>query len=145
MTTYAAVALAALWSVTFGYEPSADADEGYDYIVQVEPAALEALQHGEVPEIEANLPPEVNPVRRVRIVVGNQPLPKKLRAPVAREVRRPEVETDSSTLLAQTGPAGGFGRHAIGFQNGPAGSTANSAAANTTPSTVTPPGTTYRP
>ncbi len=148
MTTYAAIALATLWSVTFGYEPSADADVGYDYIVQIEPEMLEAMERGEAPAIEANLPPEVTPVRRVRIVVGKAELPKKLRAPVGHTAMRPDIDADSAaTLLAQTGPAGVYGRTPTGFQNPPAGTPSTAATASTVPpaTTVPPPETRYQP
>src|SRR5690606_14593456 len=120
---------------------------GYDYIVQVEPEMLEAMERGELPPIEANLPPEVTPVRRVRIVVGKGELPKKLRPPVGRTTMRPAIDSDSAaTLLAQTGPAGVYGRTPTGFQNAPAGATSNSAATPATQpgATVPPPGTSYQ-
>lgn len=154
MTTHAAVLLAALWSVTFGYEPSSDADEGYDYIVQVEPELLEAMERGDTSAIEANLPAEVTPVRRIRIVVGNDELPRKLRQPVARATprvaNRPDIDGGAvAPLFAQTGPAGGYGRSATGFNNAPAGGAVTpSITANT--STTAAPATTvpapqYRP
>lgn len=148
MTTYAAIALATLWSVTFGYEPSADADVGYDYIVQVEPEMLESMQRGKAPEIEANIPPEVAPIRRVRIVVGKEELPKKLRAPLGRTSMRPDIDAGAAaTLLAQTGPAGVYGRTPTGFQNAPAGANSPSATGSAAPAndTVPPPSTRYQP
>ena len=143
MTTQAAVLVAALWSVTFGYEPSPEAEVGYDYIVQVETETLAALERGDLPAIEANLPEEVSPVRRIRVVVGDGELPRKLRPPVrqamARTAQRPDIDAAaSSTLLAQTGPAGGFGRAATGFSNGPA-TPPPTAATSTTPATTVPP------
>lgn len=122
MTPEASVVLAALMSVTFGYEPSKDADVGYDYIVQVEPGELDDLKSGKLDDIQATLPRDVNPVRRVRIVVGSGEVPRKLRAPKPGEAhRRTAFRPDADSgdmLLAQTGPAGGFGRSSTGFNSG---------------------------
>ncbi|MGI9457186.1 MAG: hypothetical protein ACR2NU_11540 [Aeoliella sp.] len=129
-----------LLGVTFGYEPSPDADIGYDYIVQVEPEMLGQLQEGGADAIETNLPPEVNPIRRIRVVVGRNSLPKKLRAPsprdtaVTRATFRQDVDAAASPdieLLAQTGP--GFGRSATGFLGGRRNTSA------TPPATTVPP------
>ncbi len=136
-------------SVTFGYEPSADAEVGYDYIVQVEPEMLDQLREGRAGAIESNLPPEVNPIRRIRLVVGRGPLPKELRAPlpdsedsapedsaVTRATFRQDIDSASAPgtdLLAQTGPAGGFGRGSRGFSRG-----GTRTPAPTAPTTVPP-------
>ncbi len=108
-----------LLAVSFGYEPSSDAEVGYDYTVQVEPELLEQMQRREAIDIEANIPAEVTPIRRIRIVVGDRPLPKRLRStPVTQTAFRQDIDAAASPsieLLAQTGPAGGFGRSATGF------------------------------
>ncbi|WP_425399595.1 hypothetical protein [Aeoliella sp.] len=119
MTSPALLLLVPLLGVSFGYEPSSDAEVGYDYTVQVEPELLEQMKEGNAQVIESNIPPEVSPIRRIRVVVGTEPLAKKLRpGAVSRTTFRPEVEdagSPSIDLLAQTGPAGGFGRNATGF------------------------------
>jgi len=124
MTSPALLLLAPLLAVSFGYEPSTDASDGYDYIVQVDPDHAERLLAGDSPAIEADIPLEVNPIRRIRVVVGTDTLPRTLR-PTVRSTFKPELgETagqPSIDLLAQTGP--GFGRNATGFQRGPAGVT----------------------
>jgi hypothetical protein len=64
-------ALAAM-AVNFGWQK---ADDGYEYLVQLEPETLELLQEGiEVP-IDSHVPKGVQPIRRVRIVVGKAVLP----------------------------------------------------------------------
>lgn len=148
MTSPALLLFVPLLGVSFGYEPSSDAEVGYDYTVQVEPELLEQMKAGEAEAIEANIPPEVSPIRRIRVVVGNQPLAKKLRpGAVARTTYRPELgdaASPSVDLLAQTGPAGGFGRNADGF-NGAAtrASSQPNATSNSIPNTVPPAGTQY--
>jgi hypothetical protein len=122
MTSPTLLLLAPLLAVTFGYEPSADSTEGYDYTVQVEPELFERMKSGEADAIEANIPNEVSPIRRIRVIVGNEPLAKKLRpTATARTTYRQDLDAAASPsidLLAQTGPAGGFGRNATGFNNG---------------------------
>ena len=131
MPTPALFLLVPLLGVTFGYEPSPDSAVGYDYTVQIEPEMLDRLQQEGAEAIEANLPPEVNPIRRIRVVVGRDSLPKKLRRPSlsadSRPVKRatfrpdtfrPDIDATGRPdigLLAQTGPAGGFGRSSLGF------------------------------
>ncbi len=121
MTSPAFLLLLPLLGVSFGYEPSSDSDTGYDYTVQVEPELLEQMQRGNAEAIEANIPAEVAPIRRIRIVVGSDALPKRLRpSPVARTTYRQDVDSVASPsidLLAQTGPAGGFGRNSTGFNS----------------------------
>lgn len=135
MITHASVLAAAIMSVTFGYEPSQDADRGYDYIVQVEPELLDDMKKGLAEDIEVNIPQEVSPVRRIRIVVGSDELPRKLRPPQTRSTMRPDIEAGAGgALLAQTGP--GFGRGAAGFNPGPSGGDSTTARPTTTPATV---------
>ena len=128
MTSPTLLLLAPLLAVTFGYEPSADSSEGYDYTVQVEPELFERMKSGEADAIEANIPDEVSPIRRIRVVVGTEPLAKKLRpTTTARTTYRQDLDAAASPsidLLAQTGPAGGFGRNSTGFNNGSTRNTA---------------------
>lgn len=136
MTSPVILMLAPLLGVAFGYEPSTDAEEGYDYTVQVEQLLLEQMQNGNASDIEVNIPPEVTPIRRIRIVVGDGPLTKTLRpGATARTTFRQDLDsaaTPSIDLLAQTGPAGGFGRNATGF-NGAATRPATPPAITSTP------------
>jgi len=70
------IATAAL-AINFGWQK---ADDGYEYLVQLEPETLRLMQDGlEVP-IDSNVPEGVQPIRRVRIVVGKAELP---REPIA--------------------------------------------------------------
>lgn len=151
MSSSALLLLGPLVAVAFGYEPSEDAQEGYDYTVQVEPMLLEQMQQGAAADIEVNIPPEVTPIRRVRIVVGEGPLAKTLRpGATARTTFRQDLDgaaTPGVDLLAQTGPAGGFGRSATGFNGAatrpatPPAITSNPAATNG--STLPAPGTDF--
>ena len=78
--------------VNYGWQPAKDADGGYEYIVQVEPELLDTMRRGEADPIESNVPPDVAPIRKVRIVVGRGELPR----------NRSEQLTAPPTLPART-------------------------------------------
>ncbi|HEY3394404.1 MAG TPA: hypothetical protein VGK58_16945 [Lacipirellulaceae bacterium] len=65
-----------LGGVNYGWQPADNADDGYEYIVQVEPELLDAMRRGNAAPIESNVPAEVAPIRKVRIVVGSGELPR---------------------------------------------------------------------
>jgi len=56
--------------VNFGWQPAGGASEGYEYIVQIEPELVDVMRSGEPVPIESTVPPEVGPIRKVKIVVG---------------------------------------------------------------------------
>jgi hypothetical protein len=62
--------------VNFGWQPTSDGSAGYEYVVQVEPELVDVMQRGESVPIESNIPPDVTPIRKVRIVVGRGDLPR---------------------------------------------------------------------
>ncbi|MEX2168260.1 MAG: hypothetical protein WD851_03040 [Pirellulales bacterium] len=66
------VAVAAM-AVNFGWQK---ADDGYEYLVQLEPETLQLLHDGIDVPIDSHVPEGVQPIRRVRIVVGNGKLPR---------------------------------------------------------------------
>jgi hypothetical protein len=70
--------------VNYGWQPARDAEDGYEYIVQVEPELLDAMRRGEPTQIESNVPPEIAPVRKVRIVAGRGDLPREAAGAVYR-------------------------------------------------------------
>lgn len=65
------LALTAL-GIDVGWEPAPAG--GWDYIIQVEPEALDALARGV--EIASDLPPEIRDVRSLRLRVGDRPVPR---------------------------------------------------------------------
>lgn len=69
-TVFAAVAAMA---VNFGWQR---ADDGYEYLVQLEPETLQLLHEGVEVPIDSHVPEGVQPIRRVRIVVGKAELPR---------------------------------------------------------------------
>jgi len=60
--------------VDVGWQPLPEG--GMEYIIQIEPELLEALGRGE--QVQSDIPPQVGDVRAYRILVGNQPVPRKL-------------------------------------------------------------------
>jgi hypothetical protein len=92
MHSAAFLLVAATLGVDFGWK--ALPNDEVEYIIQIEPALLDSLENGEavfselLPEVRAN-------VRRLRIQVGNQPLP---REAVSRRLRprTSDVESDAT-------------------------------------------------
>ncbi len=72
------LALAAL-GIDVGWEPAPAG--GWDYIIQVEPEALDALARGV--EIASDLPPEIRDVRSLRLRVGDHPVQRTAAKPLA--------------------------------------------------------------
>lgn len=66
----------AIAGVNFGWQPAPDGAPGYEYIVQVEPELVDAVKRGDSIPIESNIPQEVTPIRKVRVVVGRGELPR---------------------------------------------------------------------
>ena len=56
----------AIAGVNFGWQSAGDGSTGYEYIVQVEPELVDAMQRGDSIPIESNIPAEVAPIRKVQ-------------------------------------------------------------------------------
>ena len=103
--------------VNFGWQPASNDPAGYEYTVQVEPELLEKLQRGEAVPIESNVPPEVTPIRKVRIVAGNAELP---RMPLAADAKKLEKyvakgahAAASTTVIRGQSPDDAAGSNAV--------------------------------
>jgi len=68
----AMVLMAAAMAVDAGWQPLADG--GMEYIIQIEPHALESFQAGR--EIVCEVPPNLGEIRSYRLRVGTAPLPR---------------------------------------------------------------------
>ncbi len=68
----AAYLIAGMLLTDFGWQTNSAGE--VEYIVQIEPDLLDSLRQGE--EIVSEIPPELHGVRRVRIRVGDGPLPR---------------------------------------------------------------------
>jgi hypothetical protein len=84
VTTISTYLAASLVAVTFGWVPAERANqsqpsEGYDYLVKLSPEDLEALRDGRTVDLVSELPTNLGPIERVRILVGEGDAPQQLR------------------------------------------------------------------
>jgi len=110
---WALMAVAAT-GVTYDWQPVADQNDkskssGFEYIVQVEPALVEAARNGELQVIESNVPAHLGKLQRVRIVLGGDKSATQLASqPLKRRhVAKPVVQESSRRhTVRQQGSAG---------------------------------------
>ncbi len=62
--------------VMFGWQPMPDGSPRYEYVVQLEPELVETLKEGQSIPISSDIPEDIRPIGRIRIVVGRGPLPR---------------------------------------------------------------------
>lgn len=62
--------------VMFGWQPMPDDSESYEYIVQLDPELIATLDEGQSIPISSDIPEDIGPIRRVRIVVGRGEVPR---------------------------------------------------------------------
>jgi hypothetical protein len=62
--------------VNFGWQPMPDGSARYEYVVQIEPEVAATLADGKSIPIVSEVPEEIQPVARVRVVVGKGDLPR---------------------------------------------------------------------
>jgi len=70
------MAFASSLSVMFGWQPMPDGSPKVEYIVQIEPELLATLQTGLSIPITSDIPDDIGPIGRIRIVVGRDELPR---------------------------------------------------------------------
>ncbi len=100
MIANALVIIVAVYGVDVGWQPTGDGQ--LEYIIQVEPQLLEAMREGQA--ITSEILPEVRGVRRFRIVVGNDELPRIGQTPDAAHVPLPfPSEAESTSIRQATG------------------------------------------
>ena len=76
MQSAALYLLASFFAVTYGWQPMPDGSESYEYVVQLDQDLLTRLERGESIPISTDIPEEIQPIRRIRLVVGNKDLPR---------------------------------------------------------------------
>ncbi len=94
MFANAIVLAAALYGVDVGWQRTDDGD--LEYIIQIEPQLIEAMRDGEA--ITSEILPELRGVRRYRIVVGNDELPRTELPAVEEEAVEEEPEAAQTPL-----------------------------------------------
>jgi len=83
--------------VVFGWQPMPDGTPSYECIVQLEPELVDTLSRGDSIPIALEVPEDIRPVGRIRIVVGSDSLPQQ------RLVTKLKPLPDSSGGLAHQG------------------------------------------
>jgi len=76
MNTAVLVLLASGVGINFGWQPMPDGSPRYEYLVQLEPELAATLAAGQTIPISGEVPDEIHPIGRIRIVVGRNELPK---------------------------------------------------------------------
>src|SRR5688572_23195086 len=71
-----AALFALIAAVGFGWQPMPDGSERYEYIVQVDEDLAATLANGKSIPIVGEVPEGIHPSGRVRIVVGEETLPR---------------------------------------------------------------------
>jgi len=89
---------AAATGVDVGWQPLAGG--GYEYIIQIEPQALAAMEQGR--DLVSDLPPQLRDVRRYRITIGTGPVPRIGTPP---EMTDPAALDGTRSTQTGTGPA----------------------------------------
>jgi len=94
--------LAAVIGVDVGWQPTEEGD--LEYIIQISPEQLRTLRAGD--EIEVGVRPMLRPVRRYRIIVGNEPLPRQtarpaIGGPPPDTIATPDTSAPPTLSLAQ--------------------------------------------
>jgi hypothetical protein len=94
----AALLLVSAVGVAFGWQPMPDGSQRYEYIVQLEPELAQTLAEGRSIPIVSDVPPEVQPIGRIRVVVGREEPPRQRLVTRLKPAAGPQ---DSAIELAQ--------------------------------------------
>jgi len=62
--------------VAVGWQPMPDGSQSYEYVVQLDQDLLATMKQGDPIPISSEVPDDIRPIRRIRIVVGNETLPR---------------------------------------------------------------------
>lgn len=100
-------ALAAM-AVNFGWQK---ADDGYEYLVQLEPETVQLLNEGVDVPIDSHVPAGIQPIRKVRIVVGRAELPHDDLTASHDRVRDDRIERTTFFRPGETTPPVADGRY----------------------------------
>jgi len=99
--------MVAAFGVSFGWQPDPDDPRAYEVTAQIEPELLDVLKSGRSVPIEAHVPADVAPIRRIRVVVGSGTLARRSLDAMERVVRGQEPSPQSHTArLPEDNPWG---------------------------------------
>jgi hypothetical protein len=109
MDAAALVLLVAGIGVDFGWQPMPDGTPRYEYVVQVEPEMVTALASGQSIPLVSDVPDDVRPIGRIRVVVGHGAPPRQRLVTRLKPVGDSAPGANRGVELAQyTGAAGAF-------------------------------------
>ncbi|NOY29417.1 MAG: hypothetical protein GXP28_04340, partial [Planctomycetes bacterium] len=108
--------------VLFGWQPMPDGSPRYEYVVQLDPDLLATLEAGGSIPISSDIPEDIQPIGRIRIVIGSEPLPRTRLTTALKPVKK------SREGLVET-------QHRVA----PVESTASGRYSNGSPQTILPP------
>lgn len=91
--------------VVFGWQAMPDDQEKYEAIVQLDPELADLLARGGAVPVAVEIPPEIQPIGRIRIVVGQGDLPRERLVTAMKPVA--ETPGDSIQLTQYNQPAAG--------------------------------------
>ncbi len=96
MASLMVLLLASGLSVVCGWQPMPDGSASYECVVQLEPEQVSTLQAGDSIPLTVDVPEHVRPIRRIRILVGNGPVPQNT---LAADIQR--IPSDDAKLSRQ--------------------------------------------
>lgn len=123
--------LASSMSVLFGWQPMPDGNQ-VEYIVQIEPELAATMRAGQSIPITSDIPDDIGPVGRIRIVVGRDELPREklateklttelkpwpVNASTKKQPRDGILETQYRVQPVEGSTAGRYGAQAAGTGN----------------------------
>ncbi len=121
------MAIASSLGVMFGWQPMPDAASNEDgpkieYIIQIEPELVATLQAGQSIPITSDIPADIGPIGRIRVVIGRDELPRQklvtnfkpwpTKQPTAGQLREGLVETQFTVPPVQSSNSGRYGSQA---------------------------------
>lgn len=85
--------------VMFGWQPMPDGSPQYEYVVQLEPELVATMHAGTTIPISSEVPDDIRPIARIRILMGSGELPREKLASNAKPL--PERESRDGLVEAQ--------------------------------------------
>jgi hypothetical protein len=76
MQTAVLLFIASSVGVSVGWQPMPDGSPRYEYVVQLDRELLTTLKQGASIPISSEVPDDIRPIARIRIVVGDEKLPR---------------------------------------------------------------------
>jgi len=116
MPSAALFLMASSMAILLGWQPMPDGGARYEYVVQLEPDLVATLAAGQSIPISSDIPDDIQPLGRIRIVVGSDPLPRTRLTttlkPIPKKSRVGLVETQHRVAPVEPTTTGRYGNPA---------------------------------